>query len=98
MVIACSAEKPLRRPFFMGLLFLIAGYFVPGAFERKGATRFLHDRVLRLGVPALFYMLVIQPLIVYWLLRNYNKITDPFANAYAGYLVNFRFLGGSGPM
>ena len=39
--------------FFMGLFFLISGYFVPGAFDRKGAGAFLKTRLLRLGLPAL---------------------------------------------
>src|SRR6516162_10488195 len=32
------------QAFFMGLLFLIAGYFVPGAFDRKGFNSFTRDR------------------------------------------------------
>ena len=49
------------QAFFMGLLFLIAGYFVPGSFDRKGARRFMADRGVRLGIPAALYALVIQP-------------------------------------
>src|SRR5436190_9744916 len=37
------------QAFFMGLLFLIAGYFVPQAFERKGFGSFIRDRAVRLG-------------------------------------------------
>ena len=44
------------QAFFMGLLFLIAGYFVPEACDRKGEGRFLRDRWVRLGIPSLFYM------------------------------------------
>src|SRR6476661_2687957 len=32
------------QAFFMGFLFLIAGYFVPTAFDRKGFWKFLADR------------------------------------------------------
>ncbi len=49
------------QAFFMGLLFLLAGYFVPGSFQRKGMTKFLHDRVVRLGVPALIFIFFIAP-------------------------------------
>lgn len=87
------------QAFFMGLLFFIAGYFVPAAFDRKGFGKFLHDRVIRLGAPSLFFMLVIQPLTVYWLLRVF---ADPsrrsLTQAYGPYLLTGRFLGGSGPM
>jgi len=49
----------------MGLFFLLAGYFTPGAYDRKGFKRFLQDRLLRLGLPLLLYDLLIHPLVVY---------------------------------
>lgn len=86
------------QAFFMGFLFLIAGYFVPRAFERKGSGTFLRDRVVRLGIPSLFYMLVIHPFTVYWLLHDYYKISaSPWA-AYLQFLRTFRWVGSSGPM
>jgi glucan biosynthesis protein C len=51
--------------FAMGLFFLIAGYFTPPAYDRKGAGRFLVDRLKRLGIPWLFYEVVINPIIHY---------------------------------
>src|ERR1035438_3593585 len=32
------------QAFFMGILFLLAGYFVPASFDRKGFRRFMADR------------------------------------------------------
>jgi peptidoglycan/LPS O-acetylase OafA/YrhL len=87
------------QAFFMGLLFLLAGYFVPPAFDRKGAAAFCRDRAIRLGVPSLFYMLVIHPFTVYWLLHRFAAASGPsLAQAYRPYLVTGRFLSGSGPM
>jgi glucans biosynthesis protein C len=86
------------QAFFMGLLFLVAGYFVPEAYDRKGAGRFLRDRFIRLGIPSLLYMLIIHPVIVYWLLHDHYKITASFAAAYLKYLRDLRFIGSSGPM
>jgi glucans biosynthesis protein C len=51
--------------FAMGLFFLIAGYFTPPAYDRKGARQFLLDRLKRLGIPWLFYEVVFNPLIHY---------------------------------
>ena len=48
-------------------LFLLSGYFVPGSYERKGAVTFLKDRFIRLGIPLLFYLLIIGRLIQYFL-------------------------------
>ncbi|HEX6219664.1 MAG TPA: acyltransferase [Acidimicrobiia bacterium] len=47
--------------FGMGLLFFVAGWFTPPAFGRKGARRFLLDRLWRLGVPTAVYFFVINP-------------------------------------
>src|SRR5579862_5708643 len=65
------------QAFFMGLLFLIAGYFVPGAFDRKTPGNFLRDRAMRLGLPSLFYMLLLHPLAVYGLLRHFDDPSGP---------------------
>ena len=40
--------------FFMGLYFLISGYFVPRSFDKQGAKQFVHKKLLRLGIPLLF--------------------------------------------
>lgn len=52
----------LNQAYFMGLLFLLSGYFAPGSYERKGPGTFLKDRLLRLGIPTLVYVLIISPL------------------------------------
>lgn len=51
-----------NQAWFMGAFFLLAGYFTPGAFDRKGAPRFLRDRSLRLGTPTIAYALLLNPL------------------------------------
>lgn len=51
----------VNQAWFMGLFFMLAGYFTPGAFEAKGVAGFLRDRLVRLGVPLLFYGFVIGP-------------------------------------
>lgn len=40
----------VNQAYFMGLLFLISGYFSPGSLERKGVRRFVKDRLIRLGI------------------------------------------------
>jgi peptidoglycan/LPS O-acetylase OafA/YrhL len=50
-----------NQAFFMGLFFLLAGYFTPRAIERHGAWRYLRERFLRLGVPLLFFGFVLGP-------------------------------------
>ena len=43
-----------NQSFFMGFFFLLAGYFTAPALAKKGYSRFLQDRMLRLGIPLLF--------------------------------------------
>ncbi|MBM4431872.1 MAG: acyltransferase, partial [Chloroflexi bacterium] len=51
--------------FAMGLFFMVSGYFAPPAYDRKGARRFLADRLKRLGIPWLVFEIVLNPLVHY---------------------------------
>jgi glucan biosynthesis protein C len=74
--------------FFMGMLFLLAGYFTPGSYRRKGRTRFLKDRAIRLGVPALIFIFFIAPPIIYYPNENswHEQGTATFAEWLGDYL------------
>jgi glucans biosynthesis protein C len=83
------------QAFFMGFLFLLAGYFTPGAYDRKGFWRFVWDRFLRLGAPSLLYAFVIHPFIGYFLV-HWDKA--PFWDAYRRFLVEGLWMDAAGPM
>lgn len=51
-----------NQAYFMGLFFLLAGYFTPASLERKGYARFIGDRCLRLGLPLLAFGVILGPL------------------------------------
>jgi hypothetical protein len=51
--------------FAMAAFFLLAGIFTPASFARKGLRRFAVDRAVRLGVPILFFMVVLAPVVEY---------------------------------
>jgi hypothetical protein len=87
------------QAFFMGLMFFLAGAFAEGAIQRHGAAAFLRERFVRLGLPALVYMSVVQPFIVYGLLAAESESAERFGAAqYLDYLFSVGFVGGSGPM
>jgi hypothetical protein len=50
-----------NQAFFMGLFFLIAGSLTPGAIARHGAADYVRERLLRLGAPLLFFIVVLGP-------------------------------------
>jgi glucan biosynthesis protein C len=52
----------VNQAYFMGFFFLISGYFTPGSFDRKGPAVFSKDRLLRLGIPLLVYVLILSPI------------------------------------
>ncbi len=52
-----------QQGYFMGLLFLVAGYFTAISYDRKGFGQFIKDRFYRLIIPALIYMVIINPFI-----------------------------------
>ncbi|NOT77310.1 MAG: acyltransferase family protein [Cyclobacteriaceae bacterium] len=63
-----------NQSFFMGMFFLLSSYFVPASLDRKGTLKFLLDRLKRLGIPLIFYSLVLGPVTIYILIRlGYNK-------------------------
>lgn len=70
----------LNQAYFMGLLFLLSGYFTPGSLQRKGTGTFLKDRMRRLGIPTLVYFFVLSP-VASW---GYQMIKSPAGNAASG--------------
>jgi len=56
----------VNEAFFMGLFFLMAGYFHPGSLDRKGPLRFVLDRLWRFGVPIVVMVLGITPVFIYF--------------------------------
>jgi surface polysaccharide O-acyltransferase-like enzyme len=91
--------QSFTQAYSMGLLFLIAGYFVPASFDRKGPGKFLRDRVVRLGIPSLIYMLFINTIIIYYMLTfKWTTPRPPFSQFFQNYILSLDFLSGSGPM
>lgn len=56
----------LSQSFMMGFFFLVAAYFIPPSLERKGAGRFVRDRLVRLGIPLVFWVIFLGPMIRYY--------------------------------
>ena len=90
-----------NQAWFLGAFFLLSAYFTPGSFDRKGARRFLKDRLVRLGIPLLVFFFVINPLTIYVAFYHMtpaqlvaNGITSPMG-------LNWTFISqavGTGPL
>ena len=79
-VLVVSAQT-LGMAFLIALFFMIAGYFTPRAFDRRGARAFVIDRLKRLGIPWLGFLVLILP----WL----KYITDVQAGKFEGSFLAF---------
>jgi glucan biosynthesis protein C len=94
------AFELFSQSFFMGLLFLLAGAFVPGAYDRKGFGRFSLDRLVRLGVPTAVFMFILHPLtelIKGLFLRPPVRLAQ-VAAFYKSYIGGMEFFRETGPL
>ncbi len=83
----------LNQSFFMGFFVLVSAYFVVGSLVRKGRGRFTRDRLVRLGIPLVVWVLVINPLILLIILGGTGTLPMPPAS-----LLNPLTGAGLGPM
>ncbi|MEV4112489.1 acyltransferase family protein [Nonomuraea sp. NPDC049695] len=90
-----------NQAFFMGFFFLISGFFTPGSYDRKGSRAFVRDRLVRLGIPLLLFILLLRPLVnfgdyarvdgmPYW--KFYLRSWDPGPMWFAEVLIVFALV------
>jgi glucan biosynthesis protein C len=92
----------INGPYVLGFFFLIAGYFTPGAYDRRGPGPFLKARIIRLGIPLLIYILFIDPLIHFAIRVSASGLSvslGSFWQYWRQHVSNYRLYGpGVGPM
>lgn len=94
-----GAWQTYLQSFFMGLLFFVAGVFVPASYDRKGFAAFLRDRAIRLGVPVLLYMFLIGPVTEYHVAHSWTStVPTSFANEWVKHVRNGEFIQENGPL
>jgi surface polysaccharide O-acyltransferase-like enzyme len=91
-----SILTTLDHFFFMGVFFLVSGYFVPASLERKGTWHFIKDRMVRLGIPLLIFGFLVSPLTSYISDLSRGEMDKSFPQFYAWSLRNLEF--NSGPL
>ena len=80
----------INQTWFMGLFFLLAGFFVPAAVDRRGVGGFLRGRLLRLGVPLVLFSLIVSPIYRY---LAWASSPQARGTSLAGYLLTNFDLG-----
>jgi peptidoglycan/LPS O-acetylase OafA/YrhL len=81
--------------YLMSLMFFLSALFTWSSLTRKGPGRFLGDRILRLGVPFAFAVIVVMPLALYPVYRM--TAADPGLGAYVRHYLALPFWP-NGPM
>ena len=79
--------------FMMGLLFLVAGYFTPRSYDRKGPGSFLVDRLKRLGIPLILFAIVIHPLNEYLVMAHSGEYQGSYWSFIPPYVRNLDTSG-----
>ncbi len=78
-----------NQAFFMGFFFFLSALFIPSSLDRKGSAVFVKDRLLRFGVPLLFYSFVLSPVmnyLVYYYGGNHHITFLQFLSGYDGWI------------
>lgn len=83
-----ATQAPVLRPFLavneafgMGLMFLLAGYFTPHAYDRHGARELRRKRLVRLGGPTLIVALGVM--------LPYTYLTQPVGTPFGAFLCTY---------
>ena len=96
---ALGTWQSFLQAFFMALLFAVSGYFARASLLKKGAARFVHDRMIRLGAPTLLYMLVIGPVTQFYIAASWRPAPGtPFLAEWWRHIVDGKVWSESGPL
>jgi glucan biosynthesis protein C len=97
--IAFGTWQSFLQAFFMALLFAVSGYFARASLLKKGATRFVRERLVRLGAPTLLYMLVIGPVTQFYIAGSWRPAPGtPFLAEWCRHIVDGEVWSESGPL
>lgn len=97
--VAFAAYQSFQHAVAMGLLFGIAGFFAAGAVARKGVSGFMLERLSRLGLPLLLYVVLIGPLTEYFVAGSWQSNPPrTFTQDWWWHLRSGALLDGSGPL
>lgn len=86
-MIGLSSLLAVDQAFFMSFFFFISALFTPKSIDRKGAGKFIKDRLTRLGIPLLLTMYLINPSLLY-AIAVYTNQTSQNWSEYIGKFIS----------
>ncbi|RYU90723.1 acyltransferase [Mucilaginibacter terrigena] len=86
-IIPMTVFVAVNQAFFMGFFFFLSALFIPSSYDKKGLVKFITDRLIRLGIPLIFYSLVLSPFLSFM----------PYKWANGSDITYLQYLGGFHP-
>jgi surface polysaccharide O-acyltransferase-like enzyme len=83
-LVPMTAFVAVNQAFFMGFFFFLSALFIPSSYDKKGPAKFISDRLWRLGIPLVFYSLILSPLLSFL----------PYNYADGHHITYLQYLGG----
>ncbi|WP_035696349.1 acyltransferase family protein [Glycomyces tenuis] len=80
----------LNQSYMMGFFFLVSGYFTPGSLDRRDSKSYAMERLRRLGIPFLIFLVLLRPL---YKLPNYLEMPAPERPSFLEYYFTERDIG-----
>ncbi len=84
----------LNQGYFMGLFFLVSGFFAAASLEKKGLGRFIKDRLVRLGIPLVVFTVLINTLPLYVSATSEGYQVGSFWQFFANYVKGLDYSTG----
>ncbi len=75
-----SVILAVNQAFFMSFFFFISAFLMPHSYDKKGFSRFLKDRLIRLGIPLVVYVVLINPNLNYFIQKALLKETGDWVD------------------
>ena len=95
--IMLSSTGGLFQTSLMGLFFLMGGYFTPKSYDKKGVRSFWKERLLRLGIPILLWIVLLDPILAY-IIQPHGSFLDFYLGQFQSPEAFIAFLTSTGPM
>ena len=91
---AFAAIVTFISPWFMPLMFLLAGVSASYSLRKRGYGRFIKERLVRLGLPLLVGTLTLVPVLTYIADKTHNGYAGSFFEHYSVFFTKFTDLTG----
>lgn len=81
-------------PWFMPLMFLLAGVSASFSIKKRGCSDFIKERFKRLGIPLIFGITIINPILSFIADKSHNGYDGNYFEHYSVYFTRFTDLTG----